>query len=374
MTGNEDARTVAMEAGRLAATTRRRESITALLETAGQSLSAGVIADELLTKAGGKVGIEPASFLRNVQRDLVAMERLGKVRKMGDKWHAVEQDAGMLFESLAGAVALDLLLRTASWAIPEGILGLMGDARVAAFSRMGNAFSGNPAVRWLKALRADEHPVFVLDRPVVDEDVRAAVEQAVMESRKIRLWTAKTGTVIRGRTLGPWEISISHYILKLPDMPAIGYWDRDGEYWETRLEEFIRAEVMDEPAVLPLDPSLPRARPAGRRHETYEIEVLVDAYAMRIGWKNKEIGRRLKVLETYRDGAARCTFEAEFSNELVHFLASCGAHVEVVWPKLLRDMVYEQGLALVANYSSSNGSLQREAIAERRQLDCYLGD
>lgn len=374
MTGNEDAQTVTAEAGRLAATTRRRESITALLETAGQSLSAGVIADELLMKAGGRVGIEPASFLRNVQRDLVAMERLGKVRKVGDKWHAVQQDAGMLFESLAGAVALDLLMRTASWAIPEAILERLGDVRVAASSRLGNAFSGNPAVRWLKSLRADEHPVFVLDRPVVDEDVRAAVEKAVMESRKIRLWTAKTGTVIRGRTLGPWEISISHYILKLPDMPAIGYWDSEGEYWKTGLEKFIRAEVMDEPAVLPFAPSLPRARPARRRHATYEIEVLVDAYAMRIGWRNKEIGRRLTVLETYGDGTARCTFEAEFSRELVRFLAFYGAHVEVVWPKLLRDMVYEKGLALVANYSSSNGPLQREAVAERRQLDCYLGD
>lgn len=374
MTGNEDARTVSAEAGRLAATTRRRESITALLETAGQSLSAGVIADELLMKAGGRVGIEPASFLRNVQRDLVAMERLGKVRKVGDKWHAVEQDAGMLFESLAGTVALDLLLRTASWAIPEAILERLGDVRVAAFNRLGNAFSGNPAVRWLKALCADEHPVFVLDRPVVDEDVRAAVEQAVMESRKIRLWTATTGTVLRGRTMGPREISISHYILKLPDMPAIGYWSRDGEYNEVGLEKFIRAEVMDEPAVLPFDPSLPGARPARTRHATYEVEVLVDAYAMRTAWKDKEIGRRLKVLETYGDGAARCTFEAEFSNELVRFLAFYGAHVEVVWPKLLRDMVYEHGLALVANYSSANGPLQREAVAERRQLDCYLGD
>lgn len=374
MTGNKDARTVAPEAGRLAATTRRRESITELLETAGQSLSAGVIADELLMRAGGKVGIEPASFLRNVQRDLVAMERLGKVRKMGDKWLVVEQDAGMLFESLTGAVALDLLLRTASWAIPEAILERLGDVRVAASKRLGNAFSGNPAVRWLKALRADEHPVFVLDRPVVDEDVRAAVEQAVMESRKIRLWTATTGNVFRGRTMGPWEISIGHYILRLPDMSAIGYWDRDGQYWEVGLEKFIRAEVMDEPAVLPFDPSITGVRPAGSSYATYVVEVLVDAYAMRTGWKNKEIGRRLKVLETYRDGAARCTFEAEFSNELVRFLAFYGAHVEVVWPKLLRDMVYEHGLALVAKYSSSNEPLQREAVAERRRLDCYLGD
>lgn len=374
MTGHDETRGRAPQAGRLAATTKRREAIVELLETAGQPLSAAALAGELLKSAGGRVGIEHASFLRNVQRDLVAMERLGKVRKAGDKWHAVEQDAGMLFESLAGAVALDLLLRTAAWAIPGEILERLGDVRAAASSRLQNAFSGNPAVRWLKALRADEHPVFVLDRPVVDEEVRAAVEQAVMESRRIRLWTHSTGSVVAGRMMGPREVSIAHYILKLPDMPAIGYWGRDGEYREAGLETFIRAEVLDEPALLPFDPALPRPRPPGARHATHEVEVLVDAHAMRTGWKYKEVGRRLTVLEAYADGAARCTFEAEFSNELVRFLASCGAHVEVVRPKLLRDMVYEHGLALVANYSSANGPLQREAAAERRRLDCYLGD
>lgn len=374
MRGRNLAMAGAPDAGRGAITTRRRESILELLETAGQAVSAAAIADELLEKAGHGVGIERTSFLRNVQRDLVAMARLGKVEKAGDRWHAAERDADRVFDSLAGAVAIELLQRAAPWAVPEAILEQMGDLRSAASAKLRNAHLGHPVVRWLKALRVDEHPVYVLDRPVVDEDVRAAVEQAVLDSRRIRLWTATTGCVVGGRTMAPLDISISDYWLKLPDMAAIGYWGSDGKYQTLRLETVIRAEVLDEPAVRPLDPQPPGLKPAARRVERVEVEVMAAREVLQQRWKCKEIGRRLTVLETCANGAVRCSFEAELGDELVRFLAFYGGQVEVLRPAKLRDMVYECGLALLANYSSSNGLPRHQGEDARRRLDRNRGD
>lgn len=358
---------------RLDRMTRRRDDIAEMLESAGRALSATDVANELRDRPEYASSLSRTSFLRNVQRDLAIMERLGRVQKAGEKWESVNQDGQFVFESLAGAVALDLLLKTSSWAMPEELLEQLGNARATVAARLKNAYSGNPAVRWLKSLRHDEHPVFNLERPVVNEEVRQAVEQAILESRRIRLWTGSTGQAVAGRTMQPWVISISHYILKLPDMPAIGYWSEQGEYHEHGLEKFTRAEVLDEPASLPFDPADPRSRPRNKP-APLEIEVIADRMAMSRLWKHKGISKHLAVLRANGDGSTHCRFEAPYSPELIRFLANDGMHVEVLSPGIIRDMVYEKGLALVARYSASNAALRREAIAEWRQLDCYLGD
>lgn len=358
------------------ATAERRRMLLGILETSQESLDVMTILVELKGKDPSKFQCLEASGIRKVKRDLQELEQQGLVEESDGKWRV--RGGSSAIQQLADAVGFEVLKSAATWAVPESVMEDLNDrTSESTFKLKAGAFSGNPAVRWLRALKVgeEEHPVFEFDRPRIDPDVREAVEQAILEGKKIRLttWNTGKGTPDGRRIAKPIVASISHYILRLPDMASIGCWDDNGAmYIEEGLENFLAAEVLDEPAEFTVDPSLPRPR---IEKEVFPVEmnikVRLDQIAIR-EWRKKVIWGKLEEQEQDEGGLLTCSFRARYSSPLIDFLIKNSPHVEVLSPETIRNMVHEHGLMTVAMYSP-NPNMREAVIRERQALDCYLG-
>ncbi len=206
-----------------------------------------------------------ASLIRTIQRDLLELEKEGRVISTAPNALAGERkqlwtaapvlttqiDSIDLVDQLITFSALrvfrDLLEPAFPLKMQEDLLKVYAAAE--ALDKPGDIQDD----RWVNALRL-RTPYHYFSSPQISGDVRDEIERAVLTRKKIRL-TVQVGD------FGPWPegeavVSISHFVLTLPDKPAVVVW-RDDEVGHVRarglsneyviaLETIVTAVVIDD--------------------------------------------------------------------------------------------------------------------------------
>lgn len=235
---------------------RRHQAIVAFLAASSQPRStrevhAGVARDNLA--------------LRTIQRDLQELLAAGTIDEDDGKWMAVggrvEEELDRLLSVAALKVFKTILQESLPASLRRSVTALLNEkSRVLA----SEGYEKTPEVNWLRALRIEPGYAWI-EKPVIDRAVRAGIEEAISTRRKA--W-------IKAKPLkyGPWWhqkgevlVSPSHYVLTLPDRPAVVVWtegrfkDVLGEHdiqamqltWPLEFIESVR--VSDQPAEFDLD-------------------------------------------------------------------------------------------------------------------------
>ena len=192
-------------------------------------------------------GLDVTSAIRLLQRDLEALEKQGLVeayvvsegqrvavgnrrKSTGTGPHAAQPllwRAGpnltddVDLENVAAVVALDAICGSLSWLIPETLAEDFNDARDRARRSVKKMHKASAPKRWLEAL-ALETPFSPFERPLFDEDVRKAVEDAILQRKKLQI-------EFDGRSA---VVSVARFVVKLPDQTILEVLEHDNtELW-----------------------------------------------------------------------------------------------------------------------------------------------
>lgn len=230
---------------------RRHQAIVAFLAASSQPRSTR----EVHAGVGGGILV-----LRTIQRDLQELLSAGTIDEEDGKWLAVggrvEEELDRLLSVAALNVFKSILQESLPASLRRAVTSLLNQkARVLAFE----GYENTPEVNWLRSLCIEPGYAWI-EKPVIDRAVRAGIEEGITTRRKV--W-------IKAKPLkyGPWWhqegeilVSVSHYILTLPDRPAVVAWTGEdytdvlGEHdvqspqvvWPLEFIESVR--VSDQPA------------------------------------------------------------------------------------------------------------------------------
>ena len=349
---------------------RRRQGITEKL----RSLNGEPVSTPKLLQLLGKG--ESKSDLRTLQRDLDDLEvkgfvrefeRKGNLEKRSGLWLAGETSYEEDLDRLVTFVAVNVFFDLFKSALPLDMRVDIKDVLDRAKGKVAAMSSENTTMRWLRSLKV-EKPYHYFEAPIIDGDVRSVIEQGIVHRQKVRL-TVSVGP------FGPWPegsavVSISHYILKLPDRPSIVVWrddDKDVErpnnqptYYVLAMETITDAELVDEraswpPGQEPRIVSEPSQKPTS---DWLAFEFRASRYQME-RWIGTWLLSNLKIIGFDDEGWAVCRIACpaweigEWGGErdnLLEYLASFPEDVELLAPFRAREHFYQRAKRVVALY------------------------
>lgn len=204
--------------------------------------------------------------LRTTQRDLDELKHAGKVDAIDKEWVSVggrlEEDIDRLLSVAALNIFRSILDESLPHSLKVAITALLEKKSALLMDRK---YQYTPEINWLNSLRIEPGYSWV-EKPIIDRSVRDGVEKAIAGRKKAWIRPAAL-------EFGPWWymkgeevlVSISHYVLTLPDRPAIVAWremdpdaaeegmpaDPRQTIWPLEFIESIR--VTDEPAEIDAD-------------------------------------------------------------------------------------------------------------------------
>lgn len=278
-------------------------------------------------------------------------------------------------EEIAALIALDTVMDSLQWLIPEEIKADLERAREKARSNVGKMPLHSPEKRWLSALRVLA-PYSDFERPVHDDDVRRNIEIAIKENRRVNITYRRSGG-------DACEVvaSITDWIVRLPDTISIISWEHaavldgvEAEWsgpvcaFEIPLPRIERVEVREEAAYEPTE--LDRRRMiVGAEYGGYNLDSLRskvldgwgdpirDTYELRASprlmqrWRGLWIGGQLQILGIDEDGWTVCRYSTKGRPGFLAYLFSLGGDIEVLSPYAIRSRLKEYWGELAAMYS-----------------------
>lgn len=328
-----------------------------------------------------KSGLDVTSAVRLVQRDLDILEAQGLVEavviKEGRKIAVTSDDrrarvsgaavggsaqpllwrAGRNLaddfevEGVAAAVALKAICGKMAWLVPVDLMTELLEARDRAILRMAKMRSSSPQRRWLAALELEtQSPAF--ERPMFDDDVRQAIEQAILRRKQLRL-NFDDKTIV---------CSVSRFIVKLPDRPVIELWDHaEGELWPggpkgpwcnwVRLETIKKAELLETDAFWPVllgEEAAASKRP--HRSMVYELRASPKQMSK---WAGTWLLDQMELIGVDSTGWHVCRFvDTGEPSGFRRYLGTLGAAVEVLKPLNFRTALAQHFAAAAAMYGN----------------------
>ena len=328
-----------------------------------------------------------------IHRDEVAEKAF---RTKGDSrtqfWRAKEPLEPELDE-IAALIALDTIIDSLQWVIPEEIRSDLENARRKAQARVGKMPIHSPEKRWLMALRV-QAPYSDFERPIYDDDVRRNVEKAIKENKQVLIkYHQWHGVTFEG------VVSITDWIVRLPDEVSIVLWEHAEVRGNTEVEMPLRAfeiplnwvesvTLRDEGAHVPSTTekkelvysplhgvrshdSLRDGKPNGwgdRFRDTYEIRVSPRQMQR---WKGLWIEGRLEVLGTDDDGWMVCRFHDAGRRGFQRYLFNLRDEVEVLSPYAVRIDFRKSADRMSAMYANEQ-ELPRDVALDLE--DRYIRD
>lgn len=278
---------------------------------------------------------------RTLQRDLLELERRALVERRDGGWIIGDTFEDQVFDSFAAAIALDVMLTSLDWAIPAEILDQLEKPLRRVRSRLSAAFDDHPRLRWLKALTIMK-PYHPLDRPVINPEVREAIERAIQEKTKIDVIFRQ-----RGRRVAE-IVSVSDYLIRLPDEPLVQIWPDGAEKAITLpLQDIERAVPLMTPATWPK-----KSKSLTENVKLSTIEVRASPMMMEY-WRGRWIGKNLEVVSVDEGGWSICRFQASTTVSVIRYLIGLGKEVEVRKPYSLRMFIENEVRTATRMYDAS---------------------
>ena len=269
-------------------------------------------------------------------------------------------------EGVAASVALDAICGKMAWLVPESLMDELIDARDRAKLRVAKMKTSSPQRRWLAALKL-ETPSPAFERPMFDEDVRQAIELAIMQRKQVRL-------VLNDRTVAA---SISRFIVKLPDRPVIEIWDHeDAELWAggprgpwcswIRLESVRQATLLATDAEWPVPLDNDASQPVERHHaKVYEFRASPKQMDK---WAGTWLHDQVEVIGEDADGWHTCRYvDTGEPSGFRAYLSNLGAQVEVLKPLNFRATLaqhFESAAAMYRDMQNMPAQLEQARLDE----------
>jgi hypothetical protein len=338
---------------------------------------------------------ESKAALRALLRDLHELEIKGFVKESGTRqnctlrtgmWLAGEKSYEEDLDRLVTFVAVHVFFDIFKSALPLDMRLDIKDVLDRAKTRVASLSSETTTMRWLRALKV-EKPYHYFETPIIDGDVRSVVEQAIVHRRKVRL-SVSTGP------WGPWPdgpavVSVSHYLLRLPDRPSVVVWRDDNKdiprqrnkprYFIIALETILDAELLDESASWPYEQQISIAEePTDGPDETWQtIEFRASSYQME-KWIGTWLFHRIEIIGIDDEGWSICRVAcpdwedsdwAEQRDNLLEYLDRFQDEVEILAPYGAR----RRALAIIESVSArySKGQTIPRSVRDARE-ESYL--
>ena len=258
-----------------------------------------------VTQLLAELGTDVRKDIRTLQRDLQSLKEGGFVARSGNGWIARDKSFEEDLDSLSTSVALQVFLQALDWAVPQEVQRDLRGVLSSAEQRIARSYPQHPTNRWLHAFRFQSPYANRLQRPVINADVRDAVEAAILYRKRLRI---NYKYVVDQVT----EISVSHYLLWVPDEVSIVVWTdhntQQGHPFVLPLKDVYDAEVLDTQASWPEDFDLDKFLEHQETWSTsvnYVVKISPSKY---IDWNTRQIGRQLEVMEVDVDGFVTCRF------------------------------------------------------------------
>lgn len=287
-----------------------------------------------------------SSGRRKLERYLADLDKLGQVQRDDyGWWDAREKD---LLAEHATYTALRLLHDLVNDIVPYDLQKTIAAHVKKAEEKLKNLSHHDPAARWARAFRIMP-PRHRLDDPVINPDVKDAIEEAILTHRKVRLkWPDFRYDESHERVayVEEQDCSVSHYLIEVPANPSIEIW-YDG--WmggkvphRLPLNDVLEATVLPEIANYPSDhePELFPGK-AGMRfgdaglHDGSSLVTLAMSRETYLALSRKELGKRLTVVEEDRDGRMIVSLRYPLDVPVTQYFEQLPG-VAVVGPKLFR--------------------------------------
>ena len=320
--------------------------------------------------------VKVARALREMEKNgLVCRDEISekKFREPGDTktqfWKARSQLEPDL-EDIAALIALDTIMDSLQWIVPEEFRGDLERIRENARGRVSKMPVHSPEKRWLAAVRvlANGSP---FERPRYDDKIRGNIETAIKEKRRVNV-------VYRPPKSSSFEVvaSVTDWVVRLPDTISVVLWKHalvcDGVEDETPLWPseiplpwIERVELRKEAAYEPnaaerkewwiSSPDIGErglsivlsSRLDGWIEKTYEFRA--SPYQMR-RWSNLGVEDQLEILGTDEDGWAVCRHSTR-KPDFLKYLSTLHAEVEILSPYLDRSAFKSRADDLAEMYS-----------------------
>lgn len=269
-------------------------------------------------------------------------------------------------EGVAACIALDAICGKMAWLVPESLMEELLDARDRAQLRVAQLKTSSPHRRWLAALKLVT-PSSAFERPMFDEDIRQAVEMAIMQRKQVRL-------MINDRS---FVASISRFIVKLPDRPIIEIWEHDdAELWPGGPSDpfcsWIRLESVQQATLLATNAEwpVPLNDVASKSVDRYPAKV----YEFRASprqmskWVGTWLHTQMEVIGEDADGWHTCRYMDTGEPPSFHaYLSSLGAQVEVLKPLNFRAALaqhFESAAAMYRDMQNMPAQLEQARLDE----------
>jgi predicted DNA-binding transcriptional regulator YafY len=186
------------------------------------------------------------------------------------------------------------------------------------------------------------------DQPPADPPHLEALQQAVVDGRRVRIGYSDRRRQQTDRTVHP---------LGLVEKGSLWYLVAGTETGMRtfRLSRIQWVEVTDEPVDRPADFDLAtawQATVAAVEERRTSVRAIVHVDRLAVGPLRQQFGTGFRVLrDGLPDGRVEVEIGMAYPNRIAEQLAGWGAHVEVVSPEEVRDLLAEIGNQLVARYA-----------------------
>lgn len=172
------------------------------------------------------LGLE-AKSLRTLQRDLEALRMAGAVDLLEHGWAAIGNRIEEELDRLLSIAAIEVFDRALGPTLPtslqRGVTALLDKRRWANLAKLKLKPEES---NWLQALKIEPGYGW-MHTPIIDRSVRAGIESAILSRRKAWVGTVRQESAVKCNAAGEALVSISHFLMLLPDRPAIVVWPSD---------------------------------------------------------------------------------------------------------------------------------------------------
>jgi hypothetical protein len=334
-----------------------------ILETVETWGGKGPRTKELLDELERQFGISQ----RNIQRDLKQLTDIAQLEKREDHWRIADVvEYERMSNEYAACLITKLAATTLDYALPNVVKTQIRAFITKSERRLETAFRNHPARRWHDALRivpATSH----LNVQKINPDVRIAVEQAIIERRKVILHYQPKQSV---------KVSISHLILRLPNSATLVTWNPDHPCSVVfELVDLDSVEVLEESASWPMDFNIDHfVTSLGKRNPlsplTFAIKLLVHPGLLE-HWQKRFVAGSMTIGDVdASSGRVHVTLSEEPNDAFKEWLWEYAPYLEVIEPDYLREYMLTKTRLASEPYANDTDPPHEEMTWEELEKLC----
>lgn len=329
------------------------------------------------------LGLE-ARTLRTLQRDLETLRVAGAVDLLEHGWAAVGNRIEEELDRLLSIAAIEVFHRVLGSALPTSLLrGVSALLNKDPKAQRARRNLPPEEFNWLQALRIAPGYGWMY-APIIDRSVRAGIESAISGRRKAWIRTMMCEFATTCPEEGEWLVSVSHFVLMLPDRPAVVVWpdtaaqgwtgaaSTQGSFCVLPLEHIQSVRVTNEPAELrewvnPFERHPVGRTPADESWTRYVLKIsplLIEQMGGTMFLKHLTdpmlggglVGRDRKGWGIYRFAAPEELSQSveRFRQGLAEFFERHAEHIEIMEPLHLRANARARAEGILRMYSDVN--------------------